>query len=91
MGTRRMRAANKTYLGHDYITDVLTFDLGGNMGEIMICPQMAHIQARSYQTSTDDEIVLYVIHGILHLAGWDDQTDKDILSMRRMEHKLLNR
>ena len=85
-----MRAVNKKYLGHDYVTDVLTFDFGKNQqGEIIICPRVARAQALAHQTSTENEIILYVIHGILHLAGFDDHKPKDILRMRRMEKKLL--
>jgi len=84
-----MRAVNKKYLGHDYVTDVLTFDLGDGVSEIMVCPQVAAINARAHQNSPENEIILYVIHGILHLAGFDDRDPKDIRRMRRMEDKLL--
>jgi len=86
-----MRAFNKKYLKHDYVTDVLTFDLGEGVGEIIICPQIACANAKAHQTSTEREIILYVIHGILHLAGYDDHSPKDILQMRFMENKLLVR
>ena len=89
VGTKRMRAINRKFLGHDFVTDVLTFDMGEGLGEIIICPQMARTQAKTHQTSTDQEIILYVIHGILHLAGFDDHKPQDILQMRRMENKLL--
>jgi probable rRNA maturation factor len=89
VGTRRMRAVNKKYLKHDHVTDVLTFDLGENTGEIIICPRVAAAQARAHRTSTEKELVLYVVHGILHLAGFDDHRPQDILQMRRMEKKLL--
>jgi len=84
-----MRAVNKKYLGHDYVTDVITFDLGGGSGEIIICPQVAGVNAREYKNSTEHEIILYVIHGILHLAGYDDHSPQDIHQMRLMENKLL--
>jgi probable rRNA maturation factor len=84
-----MRAVNKKYLKHDYVTDVLTFDLGDNIGEVIICPQTAHANAKMYRTSTEKEIVLYVIHGLLHLAGFDDHNHRDMLRMRRMEEKLI--
>ena len=84
-----MRAINKKYLGHDYVTDVLTFDLGEAGGEIIICPQVACANAKAHRTSPSKEMVLYVIHGILHLAGFDDHRPRDILQMRRMEGKLL--
>lgn len=89
VGARRMRAINKKYLKHDHVTDVLTFDLGENAGEMIICPRIAHANAKAYQTSTENEIILYVIHGILHLAGFDDHSPKDILQMRKMEKELL--
>jgi len=84
-----MRAINKKYLNHDYVTDVLTFDLGDNIGEIIICPRLAAAQAQAHQTSTENEIILYVIHGILHLAGYDDHSSKDKIQMRRMENELM--
>jgi len=84
-----MRAINKKYLSHDYVTDVLTFDLGENAAEVIICPQVAFTNAKAHQTSTEREIILYVIHGILHLAGFDDHNPKDIQLMRKMEKKLL--
>ena len=84
-----MRALNKEYLSHDYVTDVLTFELGEDQGEIIICPLVACTNARAHQNTTEKEIILYVIHGILHLAGYDDHSPKDILEMRRMEKELL--
>ena len=84
-----MRSINKKYLNHDHVTDVLTFGLGEGLAEIIICPQVAATNAKAHQTSTEKEIILYVIHGILHLAGFDDHSEKDILKMRRMEKELL--
>ena len=85
-----MRAINKKYLCHDYVTDVLTFDLGEGVSEIIICPQVAHSNAKVHGSTTDNEIILYVIHGILHLAGYDDHKPHDILQMRKMESVILN-
>ena len=86
-----MRAVNKKYLSHDFVTDVLTFDLGEGQAEIIICPQVAQVNARAHQTSTEKEIILYVVHGILHLAGYDDHNLKDIIEMKQMENKLISR
>jgi probable rRNA maturation factor len=88
VGTKRMRAINKKYLKHDYATDVLSFDLGEGFGEIIICPQIAYTNAKAHQTSTEKEIVLYVMHGILHLSGFDDHKYEDTIQMRRMEKEL---
>ena len=83
-----MRALNKKYLQHDYVTDVLAFDLG-QTPEIIVCPLSAKANAKAYQTSTEREIILYVIHGILHLAGYNDHSLKEKNKMRRMENELL--
>ena len=67
--------------------DVLKNAVGG-IAEIIICPQAAFFNARKHQMTTEKEIILYVIHGILHLAGYDDHSEKDIFEMQRMENKL---
>ena len=90
VGPQRMRHLNKRYLRHDYLTDVLAFDLGEGLSEIIICPQVAYANAKRYKTSTEKELILYVIHGILHLAGFDDHSAKDIAQMRQMEKKMLS-
>jgi probable rRNA maturation factor len=89
VGDRRMRAINKKFLGHDYVTDVLTFDLGEGQGEIIICPGKAGMNAKAHQSSTQKEIVLYAVHGILHLAGYEDKSPEGIRQMRAMEKELL--
>ena len=89
VGTKRMGAINKNFLNHDYVTDVLTFDLGEGSAEIIICPQVADMNAKEFQSTTEKELILYVIHGILHLAGYDDHHPKDIQKMRQMEKRLL--
>jgi rRNA maturation RNase YbeY len=71
------------------VTDVLTFDLGEGYGEIIICPGKAGVNAKAYQISTEKEIILYVVHGILHLAGYDDKSPEDIRQMRSKEKELL--
>ncbi len=58
-------------------------------GEIVICPSMAQINAKKYQTTTEHELLLYVIHGLLHLAGYDDHKSQDMARMRRKEAELL--
>ncbi|MBF0511673.1 MAG: rRNA maturation RNase YbeY [Candidatus Omnitrophica bacterium] len=88
-GGGRMRRLNKQYLNHDYVTDVLAFDLGGHAGEVIVCPSMASSNAKIYGVCIEDEIVLYVVHGILHLAGYDDHKPQDIKQMRLMEQRVL--
>ncbi len=58
-------------------------------GEIIISTTTAVRQAKEFATTTFQEIVLYMIHGILHLLGYDDHRPQDRLAMRRKEAELL--
>jgi len=85
VGKARMRSINKKFLRHDFVTDVITFQ----HGDIVICPFVAKRFSKIYGQDVNDEIVLYVIHGLLHLAGYKDKAPKDVLQMRAMEKKML--
>jgi probable rRNA maturation factor len=83
---------NKKFLNHNYKTDVISFDLGENEvidGEIYISVDRASVQARRYKTSLEREVLRLVIHGILHLAGWDDFTRSQKLRMRKRENEFI--
>ncbi|MEI6437546.1 MAG: rRNA maturation RNase YbeY [Candidatus Omnitrophota bacterium] len=88
-----MRKLNRESLGHDYVTDVITFDLGsvGKVleGEIYICPAEARRNAREFGEPVGRELLRYVAHGILHLLGHDDATRVKREAMRRQEDRLL--
>lgn len=94
---RRMRTLNRRYLGHDYVTDVITFDLSERSfapvdGEIYISYDRACIQARRYGVSVENELLRLVTHGVLHLLGYDDTTEADRRAMlERGERYLLKR
>jgi probable rRNA maturation factor len=74
---------------------VLAFDLSEGKkkndisGDIIICPETAFKNAKTFGTSFSYELTLYVVHGILHLAGYDDHSPKDIKSMRSEEQKIM--
>ena len=89
----KMRVLNKKYLNHDYVTDVLTFDFSENKntiaGEIVIAPSQALKNSRIYRTALNQEILLYVIHGMLHLLGYKDHHPADIKRMRTREEQLM--
>ena len=72
----RMHELNRQYLQHDYPTDVLSFileeDEGFLDGEVIVSADYAAREAAQFGWSTDDELLLYVIHGLLHLVGYDD-------------------
>ncbi len=91
-------ALNKNYLGHHGVTDVLAFDLHTPstdhapctvFGEIYVCLDVAVEAAVTYRTSVAHEVVLYIVHGMLHLAGYDDRTDTERAAMRREERRIL--
>lgn len=84
---------NKTYLGHDYQTDVLAFPLGdapGTVdGEIYVDLDMAAERAPEFGTSYEAEVHRYVIHGLLHLIGYSDHTPEAQAHMRALEDRYL--
>lgn len=91
----QMHALNRQYLDHDYPTDVLSFVLehdeavGSLEGEIIASADYAAREATRYGWATDDELLLYVIHGCLHLVGHDDHTPEGQAAMRAAETKHL--
>lgn len=100
LGPRKTRQINREFLGHDYVTDVITFDLreaeghrnrGGCMGEILVCPAKALENAVEFNTSAGRELLLYIVHGLLHLGGWDDQSHEQALAMREAESRVMKR
>jgi probable rRNA maturation factor len=88
-----IHALNQRYLQHDYPTDVLSFVLDqsadGLEGEVVVSIDTAVDQATEYGTSPQQELLLYVIHGMLHLVGFDDTTDDLRERMRAAERQYL--
>ncbi len=87
---------NRNYLQHDFPTDVLTFpdDRSSSeclLGEIVVSADTARYQAAEINVDETGEILLYIIHGMLHLAGFDDQTDDEAKKMREEEKYFLER
>ncbi len=82
---RRMAALHKEFCGLAGPTDVLTFQ----HGEIVISAETAARQARIFHSNLMAEIQLYLLHGLLHLAGFDDITAHQQKRMQRLQNKLL--
>ena len=80
-----MAALHQKFCGTSGPTDVLTFQ----HGEIVISAETAARQARIFERSLTAEIQLYLLHGLLHLAGFDDVTAQQQKRMQRMQNKLL--
>jgi probable rRNA maturation factor len=68
-------------------TDVITFPYG----EILVCPAVAHDRAREFKLKPDDEVLLYGLHGLLHLAGYDDTTPRLFKEMAAAQADLLKK
>ena len=86
---------NKEFLKHDRSTDIITFNYSGNHfeidGEIFISIDDANINARKYKVSLSKEFTRLIIHGILHLKGYDDIKKNDRMKMKRIENNLTNK
>ncbi|MBU0474170.1 MAG: rRNA maturation RNase YbeY [Bacteroidetes bacterium] len=83
---------NKDYLNHNYQTDIITFNYSGSNtlldGEIFISVDEAINNALKYSVTLDSEIVRLVIHGILHLVGFDDESASEKRKMKKQENML---
>jgi len=89
-----MRRLNARYLRRRTTTDVLAFDLEAPgpsrlMGEVIVCADTARRQARRVGVSVALELDLLVVHGLLHLAGWDDHEPREARLMHEREREIL--
>ena len=107
----RMHELNRTHLGHDDTTDVLSFLLECELdsatdeeprrseqmlgrgkrleGELVICAETAQREAGRFGWEVGDELLLYVVHGVLHLCGYVDSSDVERQQMRLRESEIL--
>ena len=79
---------NVKYLQHDYFTDIITFDYceGQKLsGDLFISIDSVRENARYYGSEFEDELNRVIVHGLLHLIGYDDHTEEDQKIMRSKE------
>ncbi len=90
-----MQRLNRIHLQHDYPTDVLSFLLHRDQdmleGEVIVSAETAVRAARDYNWTEANELLLYALHGTLHLVGYDDHTQADRQAMRDCEAYYLKR
>ena len=92
----RLLEMNKEFLGHDYFTDIITFDYsdlkgsGVVSGDIFIDVETVADNARIYGATKIQEMRRVVVHGVLHLCGQKDKTPRANAQMHRKEDKYLN-
>jgi probable rRNA maturation factor len=95
-GRARSRALNARYRGRDSATNVLSFPaspsaaaLSGLLGELVICPEVLRAEARQQRKSERAHWAHMVVHGVLHLAGYDHERPDDARRMERREIQIL--
>ncbi len=95
-----MTELNETHMGKVGPTDVLAFPIDVEedpalpgmptlLGDVVICPEVAHANANDDGKATDDEIALLIVHGVLHVLGHDHQADDERAAMQARERALL--
>ena len=85
-----IRVINQRFLSHDWATDVISFPFSATgqtelTGELIISAEMAKNVAAAACYPVQDELALYLVHGLLHLCGYDDRTASDLKIMRDRE------
>jgi len=91
---RALARLHARHLGDPSPTDVITFDLAGGAGaeaELYVSVQRARAEARARGLAPERELALYVVHGCLHLCGFDDRTPRARARMRHAEAEVLGR
>lgn len=87
---------NRDYRGKDSVTDVLSFPVDQefemdveSLGDIIICLPRAREQAEEIAHALEDEVIYLTIHSVMHLLGYDHETEEDKTEMRAAEKKAL--
>jgi len=83
---------NKLYLNHDYYTDIITFDYSEEdilSGDLFISLETVKTNSEKFKTKFDEELHRVMIHGILHLCGYDDKTAAKKKIMHAKENEAL--
>jgi len=94
---RTMCDLHRRYMNDPTTTDVLTFPIDldrrgrATAGEVYVCVPEARRMSKEHGTRAADEVLLYALHGMLHLAGFDDRTQPEFERMHRTEDRILTR
>ena len=85
---------NRRYLGHDYFTDIITFDYSEGevlSGDLFISVDTVRSNASFYSAEFDDELDRVIVHGLLHLIGYDDHSEEEFAAMKEKENYYLSK
>lgn len=97
---KKIKELNKKYRGKDKVTDVLSFPLdecrirnvecGDDLGDIFICEAQVKRQAREYKVSEKEEFKRMLVHGVLHLLGFDHQKASEAKKMFKLQEDIIS-
>lgn len=98
VGADHIRKLNARYAGDDYATDVLAFPMNEDendgeplmVGDVVVCPEVARDNAGKAGTTLERELQMLVVHGTLHLLGYDHQNDSQRAAMEKRMHEILS-
>lgn len=89
---KRILEVNIEYLGHDYYTDIITFDYDEGQrvsGDLFISLETVASNAEMLGIAYEEELLRVMAHGVLHLCGFKDKTEEDATNMRLREQEAL--
>ena len=90
---KHIKLINQNYLNHNYFTDVITFDYRDEnkiSGDIFVSIDEVRLNAVNYDTKEEDELHRVMIHGVIHLLGYNDGNSEEKEIMRQMENEALH-
>ena len=92
-GNAGIRRLNKRFLNHDYATDVISFGLGEekSLGDLVVSADMARRVSKELRIPFREELARYLVHGTLHLLGYDDKKKKDREKMFTRQEAILKK
>jgi len=80
---------NERYLHHEGPTDVLAFPISTKEGEIIVSAETALRESKEREVESEGELLLYTLHGTLHLLGYDDKDEEESIKMHAVEKQIL--
>ena len=100
VSSEEMQLLNKTYRNKDKPTNVLSFELPENfpvgdektlIGEIALCEEIIYEESKKYKKIFENRLKHMIIHGLLHLIGYDHQDEEETSKMERLEKEIMNK
>ena len=86
LNDKQIALVHEEFMNDSTPTDVITFDYG----EILVSAETALVQSNNLEVSLENEILLYIIHGMLHLGGYLDKNEVDFNEMKILQERILN-